>query len=147
MSSDIQVTKTGRPLSHLWDWFESPELTRFFGGMRPFEDRIRVEEEVVGDQLVIRAELPGVDPDKDVEIAVEDDMLTLRAERRKEEKTQTDGGFRSEFRYGSFSRTLALPKGSSAKDVTATYRDGILEVKVPVPKDKGPAEKVAISRG
>ncbi len=147
LATDIDVKKADRPLARLWDWFEPPEITRFLGGMRPFEDRIRVEEEMVGDELVIRAELPGVDPDKDIEISVDEDVLTLHAERRKEEKTKTDGGFRTEFRYGSFHRTLALPRGSSAKDVSATYRDGILEVKVPMPKDKGAAEKVAISRG
>jgi len=147
LPTDVEVKKTDRPLARLWDWFEPPEITRFFGGMRPFEDRIRVEEEMVDGALVVRAELPGIDPDKDVEISVDDDVLTMHAERRMEEKTETDGGFRTEFRYGSFHRTLPLPRGCSAKDVSATYRDGILEVKVPVPKDKRRGEKVAVTRG
>ena len=146
MATDVEVKKATRPLSRLRDWFEPPELFNFFEGIRPFEDRMRLEEEVVGDDVVIRAEMPGVDPDKDIELTVEDDVLTLRAERRKEETTTTNGGYRSEFRYGSFMRTLTLPKGATAKDVTATYKDGILEVKVPMPKAAANAEKVAIKR-
>lgn len=136
-----------RPLARLFDWFEAPDFGSFFEGMRPFEDRMRVEEEVVKDHLKIRLEMPGIDPAKDVEITVDDGMLSVRAERRKEEKTKVDGGFRSEFRYGSFRRTMALPKGVKGKDVAATYRDGILELDVPMPAKTEQVEKVAITRG
>lgn len=102
---------------------------------------------MVDDHLVIRAEMPGVDPDKDIEIDVDDGVLTVRAERHKEEKTETKCGFRTEFRYGSFRRTVALPKGTSAEDVKANYRDGILEIQVPVPSAPAPAGKVAITHG
>ena len=85
MSTDMEVHKRDRPMARLFDWFEPAELSKFFEGFRPFEDRIRVEEEVVGDDLVIRAELPGIDPDKDVDITVDGDVMTMTAERRKEE--------------------------------------------------------------
>ncbi|MDP2293291.1 MAG: Hsp20/alpha crystallin family protein [Actinomycetota bacterium] len=146
MTTDIDIKKTDRPISRLFDWFEPNELTRFVEGLRPFEDRIRVEEEVVGDDLVIRAEMPGVDPDKDVDITIDGDVLSVTAERRKEEKTEKDGQFRSEFRYGSFRRSIRMPRGVTADDVTASYRDGILEVKVPMPKTKDTTAKVSISR-
>jgi len=147
MTTDVEVAKTDRPVFRLHDWFEPGRFARLFGPMTSFEDHIKVEEEMVGADLVIRAEIPGVDPDKDIEITVDDGVLTLNAERRKEETTKQDGGFRSEFSYGSFHRSLSLPKGASAKDVKATYRDGILEVKVPMPVGNGSsAEKVAVQR-
>src|SRR5512140_766277 len=91
----------------------------------------RVEEFREGDTLVVRAEMPGLDPDKDVDISVSDHTLTLRAERRQESKSEDKKGYRSEFRYGSFTRTVALPAEATEKDVTASYRDGILEVRIP----------------
>jgi HSP20 family protein len=147
MTTDIETRKTERPTTSLLDWFEPVGLAKLFDGLRPFEDRIRVEEEMVGDDLVIRAELPGVDPDKDVDVTIDGDMLTVSAERRKEEKSEKDGQFRSEFRYGSFRRSLRMPRGVTADDIGATYRDGILEVRVPVPKSKDTTTKVSISKG
>ena len=134
----------------LWDWFEAPELGRWFEGLRPWsreERRLRVEQEVVDDTMVLRAELPGIDPDKDVEITVADGLLNLRAERRFEEKEDKGGRIRSEFRYGSFSRTIRVPRELSVDDVTASYRDGILEVRFPfkVPTENQP-RKVPVTR-
>ena len=147
MTSEAEVATIDRPAFRLHDWFEPGKFARLFGQMTQVEDHIKVEEEVVGSDLVIRAEIPGVDPDQDIEITVDDGVLTLSAERRKEERTKRDGGFRSEFSYGSFRRSLRLPKGASAKDVRATYRDGILVVKVPLPSGNGSsAEKVAVQR-
>jgi HSP20 family protein len=134
MATDIAVQKKDRRLSRWFDWLEPAEMSSFFDSFRSLEDRIRVEEEHVGDDLVIRAELPGVDPEHDIDVTIEDDVLTVSAERRKEEKTETDGRYRSEFRYGSFSRSIRLPRETSPDSITATYRDGILEVTVPLPK-------------
>ena len=146
MAGEVQLRRADRPFARLFDWFDAPDFFHVFEG-RPFEERIRLEEEVVDGHLVIRAEMPGLDPDKDVEIDVGDGVLTVKAERRKEETKKTDGSFRSEFRYGSFQRAVLVPKGTSASDVTATYRDGILEIQVPVPSGPPPVEKVAVTRG
>jgi len=70
--------------------------------------------------------VPGIDPDKDVKITIDNGFLTIRAERLEEKK---EGG-RSEFRYGSFIRSATLPTGADPDDVTATYGDSILEVRV-----------------
>lgn len=147
MATEIETKKTDWPSFRIRDWLEPLEFGRFFDNMRTLDEHIRVEEEMVDGKLVIRAELPGIDPDKDVDIAIKDDMLTLHAERQHKEESKTNSGFRSEFRYGSFQRTLALPKGCKVSDVTATYSDGILEVKVPVPKTDTEAHKVAIAKG
>lgn len=111
---------------------------------------IRVEEYVDGDHLVVKAEVPGVDPDKDIEITVDEGFLNIRAERREREEHKDGDKFHSEFRYGSFSRTVPLPAGAKEEDIKAQYVDGVLEVRLPVPKEPAEAptpKKVPISRG
>jgi HSP20 family protein len=139
------------PRRRFFDLFDLPELARWFEPIRPiaFDERIKVEEEIREGVLVIRAELPGIDPDKDAEITVREGMLVITATRSREEREEAEGRFRSEFHYGSFTRTLALPEGVSTDDVTAAYADGILEVRVPLPAppgEGGAAVKVPISR-
>lgn len=146
MTKDIEVHTKERPIARLWDWFEPFDMPRFFDAFRTVEDRMRVEEEIVDGNLVIRAELPGVDPDKDVEITVQNDVLTLTAERRREQTKDTNGGLRSEFHYGSLTRSMHLPKGTTVKNVKASYHDGILEVKVPAPKTADTVQRVTISK-
>ena len=120
-----------------------PELRRSFA---EGTDLLRVEEFTEGDQIIVRAEMPGIDPEKDVHITVSDHTLDLRAERRQESKTEEKGGYRSEFHYGSFVRTLPLSMGASDKDVKATYKDGILEVRIPIDRKAAEAKKVPIQR-
>src|SRR5579864_1168575 len=93
---------------------------------------LRVEEFQDGDDLVVRAEMPGIDPDKDVEVSVSDGALHISAHREEKSETKSKDGYRSEFRYGSFARTLQLPAGMDEDTVKATYTDGVLEIRVPV---------------
>lgn len=119
--------------THWLDWFAG-ETAGF-----------RIEEFTDGDDLVIRGEIPGVDPETDIEIEVDNSRLSIRAER--EQQTETEDGYRSEFRYGSFARVLPLPEGARPDDISAAYSDGILEVRVPVDAEHRAQRKVAISRG
>jgi HSP20 family protein len=81
---------------------------------------------------VIRAELPGVDPERDIDISVENDVLTIAAERRESSREGTgERGLQSEFRYGSFVRQVRLPAGTSPEVISATYKDGVLEIQMP----------------
>lgn len=127
-----------------------PDLLRLETLPRIFDlTDIRVEEftEDDGKTLVVRAELPGIDPDKDVEITVTGRMLTLRAERREESKADTGAWRHSEFHYGSFERMIALPEGASEKDIKAVYKDGILQVRIPLAQPEvAAAAKIAITR-
>ena len=109
----------------------------------------RVEEYWDGDTVVIRAELPGIDPEQDVELTVVNDMLRLRAERRQKSEHKDKATYRSEFRYGSFVRTLPLPAGTKEEDITATYKDGVLEVRAPVtaPDQLPGTKKIPVTRG
>ncbi|RFU20477.1 Hsp20/alpha crystallin family protein [Geodermatophilus marinus] len=101
-------------------------------GEAPGEAVIRVDEYRDDDTQVIRAELPGIDPDRDVRLTVSGGMLRIDAERRVEERTEEKGYTRRELRYGSFSRTLPLAEGATEDDITAGYKDGVLEIRVPV---------------
>lgn len=129
------------------DRFDMPDsIRRFFEG--DWEaPAIRVEEFKDGDTLVVKADLPGIDPDKDVDISVSDGMLHIHAEREEKSEQKDKDGYRSEFRYGAFSRDIALPAGSTGDEVVATYRDGVLEVRVPLPAVTAPKAKIPISRG
>ena len=101
----------------LADWLESPWAgPPQFTAARSF----RVEEGARDDRYVIRAELPGLDPEKDIEVTVEGRTLTIRAQRR-----QADSGpYRSEFRYGSLTRLVRLPARVDAQDVHRPLREG-----------------------
>ncbi len=123
----------------LLDWLDSPwtALLPFAGGQT-----FRVEDYVEDNRYVIRAELPGLDPDKDIEVTVDDGIVTIHAERREEDKKP----HRSEFRYGSLTRSVRLPGKADAKDVTARYENGILEVIVPIPEARPEGRRVAIER-
>ncbi len=110
---------------------------------------LRVEEFRQNGDLVVRAEIPGMDPDKDVEVAVDDSTLCIsaRREEKSEQGEREKGTYHSEFRYGQFSRTLTLPKGVAADQVTATCKNGVLEVRVPWPTDEATAPtKVKVSQ-
>jgi HSP20 family protein len=128
------------------DWPRPRFFPALWSGMEGL-DVLRVEEFVDGDEIVVRAEMPGIDPDKDVELTVTDHTLRIRAERREEAQSEEKGAYRSEFRYGSFSRSVPLPVGASEKDVKATYKDGILEVRVPLDEQEAEAKKVKVERG
>jgi HSP20 family protein len=103
---------------------------------------LRIEEFREGDNLVVKAELPGIDPEKDVEITVTGDVLRVHAKREEKSETTKAGAYRSEFRYGSFERDIVLPQGVDPDAIEATYTDGILTVKVPVPAEKEEAHRV-----
>ena len=121
----------------LADWLESP-----WTGPPPFwtGQVFRLEEAIRDDRYVIRAELPGLDPENDIEVTVDGRILTIRAERRQ----QDNGPYRSEFRYGSLARAVRLPARVDAADVTARYDKGVLEVSVPVREVKPEGTRIPI---
>lgn len=113
---------TGGFIPDLFAWFEGP-----FASPRPVASQaMRMEEHVASGRYVVRAELPGVDPDKDVRVWVAKGILTVHAERHEE----LQGQHRSEFRYGTFTRHVALPVNADTDDIEATYDRGILEVSI-----------------
>ncbi len=97
------------------------------------------------DEFVLRADLPGVS-ENDVNIELEDNVLTISGERRSEHEERKEGYYRVERAHGSFSRSLTLPEGVNAEAVTASFDKGVLEVRIPKPEERKP-RKVAISVG
>ena len=87
-----------------------------------------------GDNLVVRADLPGMSKDS-VNVEVEDDMLILSGERQDEFKEEKDDYYRSERSYGRFYRAIPLPDGVDADACIAQFRDGVLEVTVKLPRE------------
>lgn len=100
------------------------------GGWSPSVDLVKED-----DQLVLRADVPGIKPDE-VKIEVEDDVLTVSGEHREEKEEKKEHYLRRERRYGSFSRSMILPKGVQADDIEAKCEDGVLEVTIPAPKEE-----------
>jgi HSP20 family protein len=82
------------------------------------------------DHLVIRAEVPGVQKE-DMDVRIENGVLTLHGERKQETDLKEENAHRMERVYGAFTRSFSLPTSVDAAKVTATYRDGVLEVTVP----------------
>jgi len=124
---------------------ERPELPDLF--RRIFDTDwdagwLRVEEFRDGEDLVVRADLPGIDPDKDVELTIGDGVLHIAAHREEKSEKKEKDGYRTEFRYGSFARKVLLPPDADEAVVKATYADGVLEVRVPI----GPPVKESLTR-
>ena len=135
-------------LDRLFDeWMRTQPMRRLLGAETPGEEVIRVDEYRDDDVQVIRAELPGIDPDEDVELTVAGGMLRIDAQRRTEERTEEKGLTRREMRYGRFTRTLPLAEGATDDDIDATYKDGVLEIRVPVaqPAARPEPKKIQVS--
>lgn len=138
------VNTRQRPfLPEFFDWAE--QFPPFFAARSLISPHpIRVEDKVEDGHYVIRAEIPGVDPDKDVKITVGNDTLTIDAERTEDKSDKT----RSEFQYGAFHRAMALPAGAKVDDITAKYADGILTVSIGLGESPSEqARRIPVGRG
>lgn len=127
-------TLVPRVFGDMEDWVEA-ELARV--GAHP----IRVEDFREKDKYVLRAELPGIDPDRDVKVNVDRGVLTVEAQRSEEKHER----HRTEFRYGALRRAVTLPSTADEDKISARYDNGILEVSVPLrePEHEGRAIPVA----
>lgn len=90
----------------------------------------RIDVKTNGDDMVVYAELPGMDKD-DIDIEVTDGVLAIRGERKAESEKSDDGWLIRERSFGSFERALTLPEGVDPDKITADYNDGVLEVHIP----------------
>ncbi|MFH7594432.1 Hsp20/alpha crystallin family protein [Streptomyces racemochromogenes] len=126
--SGTQMERRRGLFPDLADWFGA-DFPRF-PMWRPALDihPIPIEVTTSGGTYTLRAEMPGLDPEKDVEITVDGDTLTVSAEHAE----STEDKEHSEFRYGSFRRSVRLPGRVPTEGVEASYEDGILTVRVPM---------------
>lgn len=113
----------GRRVRPWWPerWFRAEEMEVKPPIVDVFEEK---------DDIVVKAELPGMEKDN-IEVNLTDHNLTIKGEKKKEEEVKEENYYRAERSYGSFVRTLALPKDVRADKVTASFKNGILEVRMP----------------
>ena len=116
--------EAGRPLWPVEDWAPA------------------IESHVEDGNLVVKADLPGVDP-KAVSISVVGNELKIEGERKEERKRERKDYYYREVRYGKFSRTIALPEGVKSEEIKASYHDGVLEISMPAPAQIAP-RRIAI---
>jgi HSP20 family molecular chaperone IbpA len=117
----------------IFDWIETETPIR--------PSLIKIEDRQTDNEYFVRAELPGVDPQKDVQLTLDHGVLTIQCE-REEQKQEHD---RTEFRYGVLQRSIRLPGNAKEDKVTAKYSNGILEVKIPLAEHKVMGRQVPIA--
>ena len=122
----------------LWPQRRRPSLFNRMFGREPAGKAVshwapRVEMMEREGQIVLRAELPGMTKN-DLKVEVTDDAVTIQGERKEEKKEERKGHYYNECQYGSFFRSIPLPEGSDASKATAEFRNGVLEVVMPGPK-------------
>ena len=86
--------------------------------------------------LVLRAELPGLDPESEIAVTVAGGVLRVEAEQRFERHTETDEYVRHEVRVGAIRRSVPLPPDARSDDIVAIYQDGVLEIRIPRSRDE-----------
>ena len=106
----------------------------------------RVEVRQSGNDLVVHAELPGLN-ENDVHVEATNDGLLIEGERKREQEDSQGRWHRSEFSYGRFSRLIPLPENAKIDDARANFRNGVLEVAVPVPETENRRRQIPIRNG
>jgi HSP20 family protein len=124
-------------------FFDAPAAGTATGSARrwvPAMDLVETE-----DHFVLRADLPGLS-ESDVDLSLEENVLTLKGERKIEHESRGEGFYRLERSAGAFSRSLTLPEGVDGDAITATFDKGVLEVRIPKPEQRKP-RKLQITVG
>ncbi len=135
-----------RPFSDLERWrrrFET-RFPRFFEDFEGEEDasKLPIESYVKNGNVVVRADVPGLDP-KDIEVSVLGNVLMIKGERKEEQEVKKENYFRREVSYGAFERRVTLPEGAQTDKIKATFKNGVVEVMMPIAKE-ATAKKVPI---
>lgn len=128
------------------------DVGRRWGGLPAWRERTttdvwapQIEVFQRENELVIRADLPGMKRD-DISVEITEDAVTIQGERRQESEEEREGVYRSERVYGSFYRVIPIPEGAITEQANGSFRDGVLEITMPVPpKSKG--RRIEISEG
>jgi HSP20 family protein len=113
----------GRRLGTFWPerWWPAAGIERTTPAVDLYEEK---------DDIVVKAELPGMEKDN-IEVNLSDKRLTIKGEKKQEEEVKKEGYYRSERSYGSFVRTLELPREVQTDKVKAAFKNGILEIRLP----------------
>lgn len=120
-----EMTRMQRDMDRIFSRFGQGEQS---GGEIAWMPKIDVKRS--GDDVVVRAELPGMKPE-DVDIELQDNVLTISGQRTAEEQKEDEGWLIQESNYGSFERSLTIPEGVDPGSISADFDNGVLEVRVP----------------
>jgi HSP20 family protein len=104
--------------------------------------KLPIESYVKEGNLVVRADVPGLDA-KDIEVSVLGNVLTIKGERKDKQEVKKDDYFRREISYGAFERRTTLPEGAQTDKIKANFKNGVIEVTMPLAKE-ATAKKVPI---
>lgn len=115
-----------------------------FGSDEEFTWAPSVEVKQSGNNLTVRADLPGLN-ENDIRLEATEDGLVIEGERRREEEREESGLYRSERVYGRFYRFIPLPEGAKVDQAQANFRNGVLEINVPVPQSQQNRRQIPIS--
>jgi HSP20 family protein len=145
MANPIRLWSPFRGMDHFRRDFDDV-FDRVLGHGRRGEKEVQlepaIESYIEGDKLVVRADLPGIDP-KNVEMTVTGDLLTIRGSREEKREEEERNFVVKEVSYGSLERSITLPPGVKSDDIKASYKDGVLELTAPAPKELA-ARKVPV---
>jgi HSP20 family protein len=107
------------------------------GNLTPWAPAVDIHE--TGHELVVKADLPGVQPEE-LDVRVENNILTIRGERKFEKKVNEDNYLRVERSYGSFSRSFSLASTVNTEAIKAEYKDGVLTLSIPKREEAKPKQ-------
>ncbi|NOY65353.1 MAG: Hsp20/alpha crystallin family protein [Nitrospirae bacterium] len=136
----VESTRAVSPFEEIERWFDEFFRRPFslFGpswlprvkmpGFEEISPSVDIFEE--GDDVVVKAELPGMKKD-DIEVTLSDDTITISGEKKREEKVEKKNYYRYERSFGSFTRSFRLPVDVQTDKAKATFKDGILEIRIP----------------
>lgn len=125
-----------------FNWFRRPMTpSRLFSEMEAAASSPSVDIFVDGDDLVVEAELPGINKE-DIRVSLSEDVLTISGEKKREEKTERQNYYRLERSAGTFSRSFRLPMEVQGQKASATFKDGVLVMRIPKTE---PAQKKEIT--
>jgi HSP20 family protein len=118
--------------------FDSQVVRAFDGGLTPaldvYEDK---------DNIIVKADLPGLTKD-DIEISLQDNVLTLRGEKKRDSEVKEENYYRLERSYGTFNRSFELPTSVDASKIEATFKNGVLQITLPKTEEAKP-KKIKIN--
>lgn len=140
-------------MERMFEDFQGFRFPTFFNRDWPFRKEFdyfewmpQIEVLQKNGQFMVKADLPGLTKD-DVKIELTDELLTISGERKEEKEEKKEGFYRSERSYGRFYRQIPLPAGVKTANAEATFRNGVLEITMPVPKAEFPVRKLEIKEG
>lgn len=139
-----EISSLQQEMNRLFNtFFDAPAAAAGHGTARRWVPAMDLVE--TDDHFVLRADLPGLS-ESDVDLSLEENVLTLKGERRVEHESKGEGFYRVERATGAFSRSLTLPEGVDGDAITATFDKGVLEVRIPKPEQRKP-RKLQITVG